>query len=110
MKKFVMIKFMSGTEFFPDQKRLADALARRVSPESFALDRWMAPVDIRSYYGDEAADEFERIVGLERQLSKEGAFGEYVLNRAGCQPPYEVSVPKAFPWMRIKPILGELKD
>ncbi|OHB03178.1 MAG: hypothetical protein A3B14_02500 [Candidatus Zambryskibacteria bacterium RIFCSPLOWO2_01_FULL_45_21] len=94
------------------QGEIADALARRISPGYYAMDRWAYPSIeyFRDLYGGDVADEIRRSRDYEMFLSDKGRFGEYVLHQLGIEPPYEVSVPQIFPDLNIESIISELKD
>ena len=88
-----------------DQRELADRIAPLVDPMAYTIDRWLVPTDhVRAAYGDKAATEYTRLLEEEMRLHKEGRYGEQVLKNAGCEPPYEVSVPKSYPWIKIPPL------
>ena len=88
-----------------DQRELANLLAPIVSPASYGMVIMAGTSEyIRALYGDEAADGYVRDQDYELFLEREGRRGEYILEMAGCKPPYEVSVPKEFPWLTVEKI------
>lgn len=86
-----------------DQRRLADILAPIVCPEEYSFSPLGADY-IRGVYGEEAADNFTIDFDYQLFLERAGRRGEFILQQAGCEPPYEESVPKAFQWLTLERI------